>query len=42
MNTITVLLLPIVGSVLLVYGIFDRLLKLNLPAGPLETLVFGG
>jgi putative tricarboxylic transport membrane protein len=27
---------------LLVYGIFDRLLKLNLPAGPLETLVFGG
>lgn len=25
-----------------VYGIFDRLLQLNLPAGPLETLIFGG
>jgi putative tricarboxylic transport membrane protein len=25
-----------------VYGVFDRLLQLNLPAGPLETLVFGG
>jgi putative tricarboxylic transport membrane protein len=27
---------------LIVYGIFDRLLQLNLPAGPLETLIFGG
>ena len=27
---------------LVIYGIFDRLLKLNLPAGPLERLVFGG
>jgi putative tricarboxylic transport membrane protein len=25
-----------------VYGIFDRLLQLNLPGGPLETLVYGG
>jgi putative tricarboxylic transport membrane protein len=25
-----------------VYGVFDRLLQLNLPAGPLEMLVFGG
>lgn len=25
-----------------VYGVFDRLLQLNLPAGPLELLVFGG
>ncbi len=25
-----------------VYGVFDRLLQLNLPAGPLETLIFGG
>lgn len=25
-----------------VYAIFDRLLQLNLPAGPLETLVLGG
>jgi putative tricarboxylic transport membrane protein len=27
---------------LLIYGVFDRLLSLNLPAGPLETLLFGG
>jgi putative tricarboxylic transport membrane protein len=27
---------------LAVYGIFDQLLQLNLPAGPLETLIFGG
>jgi putative tricarboxylic transport membrane protein len=27
---------------LAVYGIFDQLLKLNLPAGFLETLIFGG
>jgi putative tricarboxylic transport membrane protein len=25
-----------------VYGIFDALLQLNLPGGPLETLIFGG
>lgn len=25
-----------------VYGVFDRLLQLNLPAGPLEHLIFGG
>ena len=25
-----------------IYGVFDRLLQLNLPAGPLETLIFGG
>ena len=26
---------------LAVYGLFDRLLQLNLPAGPLETAIFG-
>jgi putative tricarboxylic transport membrane protein len=26
----------------MVYGVFDRLLQLNLPAGPLESLFFGG
>lgn len=25
-----------------IYGIFDRLLRLNLPAGPLEMLIYGG
>ncbi len=25
-----------------VYGIFDQLLKLNLPGGPLEILIYGG
>jgi putative tricarboxylic transport membrane protein len=25
-----------------IYGVFDRLLKLNLPGGPLERLIFGG
>ncbi|MEY4697726.1 MAG: hypothetical protein RIT14_2154 [Pseudomonadota bacterium] len=30
------------GLALLVYGIFDRLLQLNLPAGLPETLIFGG
>jgi putative tricarboxylic transport membrane protein len=25
-----------------VYGVFDRLLQLNLPAGPLELLIYGG
>lgn len=34
----------LVGLVLaaLIYGVFDRLLQLNLPGGPLEHLVFGG
>jgi putative tricarboxylic transport membrane protein len=27
---------------LVIYGVFDRLLKLNLPAGLPETLIFGG
>jgi putative tricarboxylic transport membrane protein len=27
---------------LAVYGLFDRLLQLNLPTGPLETAIFGG
>jgi putative tricarboxylic transport membrane protein len=37
------LTLPIgIGFAFLVYGIFDQLLQLNLPAGFLETLVFGG
>ena len=27
---------------LVVYGIFDRLLQLNLPAGPLELMIFKG
>jgi putative tricarboxylic transport membrane protein len=27
---------------LIVYAIFDQLLKLNLPHGPIETLLFGG
>jgi putative tricarboxylic transport membrane protein len=33
-----------VGIVLafVIYGIFDRLLQLNLPGGALETLVYGG
>ena len=35
--------LPVgLGLGLLIYGIFDQLLRLNLPAGPLETLLFGG
>jgi putative tricarboxylic transport membrane protein len=25
-----------------IYGVFDRLLQLNLPGGPLETLIYGG
>ncbi len=25
-----------------IYGVFDRLLRLNLPEGPLERLIFGG
>lgn len=27
---------------LLIYGVFDRLLKLNLPGGPIEQLIFRG
>lgn len=35
--------LPIgIGFALVVYGVFDRLLQLNLPAGVLENLIFGG
>jgi putative tricarboxylic transport membrane protein len=35
--------LPVgIGFAFLVYGIFDGLLQLNLPAGVLETLVYGG
>jgi putative tricarboxylic transport membrane protein len=30
------------GLGLLCYGVFDQLLQLNLPAGPLETTLFGG
>ncbi len=31
-----------VGLALVIYGVFDRLLNLKLPAGLLETLIFGG
>ncbi len=31
-----------IGFALLVYGVFDGLLKLNLPGGFLENLIFGG
>lgn len=31
-----------IGFALIVYGVFDQLLKLNLPAGFPETLIFGG
>ena len=35
--------LPVgLGFALIVYGVFDQLLKLNLPAGFVETLIFGG
>jgi len=27
---------------LVIYGVFDRLLRLNLPGGPLELLIFRG
>jgi putative tricarboxylic transport membrane protein len=27
---------------LFIYGVFDQLLKLNLPGGPIENLIFGG
>lgn len=30
------------GVSLLIYGVFDQLLKLNLPSGPLEQTIFGG
>ncbi|TXI03960.1 MAG: tripartite tricarboxylate transporter TctB family protein [Pseudorhodobacter sp.] len=30
------------GLALAIYFVFDRLLKLNLPGGPLERLIFGG
>lgn len=30
------------GLALVIYGVFDRLMKLNLPGGPLERLIFGG
>lgn len=37
------LTLPIgIGFAFAVYGVFDRLLQLNLPAGLLETLIYGG
>ena len=26
----------------LIYGVFDRLLRLNLPGGPLEMMIFRG
>ena len=34
----------VVGLVLalVIYGVFDRILRLNLPGGPLEMLIFGG
>jgi putative tricarboxylic transport membrane protein len=35
--------LPIgIALSLVIFGVFDQLLKLNLPAGPLERLIFGG
>jgi putative tricarboxylic transport membrane protein len=38
-----VVTLPVgIGFALAVYGVFDQLLKLNLPAGFLENLLFGG
>jgi putative tricarboxylic transport membrane protein len=38
-----VLTLPVgIAFAFLVYGVFDRLLKLNLPGGFLENLIFGG
>ncbi len=30
------------GVSLLLYGVFDRILRLNLPGGPLEMAIFGG
>jgi putative tricarboxylic transport membrane protein len=38
-----ILTLPVgMAFALAVYGVFDQLLKLNLPAGFLETFIFGG
>ncbi|MGL5361366.1 MAG: tripartite tricarboxylate transporter TctB family protein, partial [Paracoccaceae bacterium] len=35
--------LPIgIALAFVVYGVFDRLLSLNLPGGVLETLIYGG
>jgi len=35
--------LPVgVGFAFLVYAVFDRILQLNLPGGPLENLILGG
>lgn len=35
--------LPVgIGFAVVIYGVFDQLLKLNLPAGVLENLIFGG
>lgn len=31
-----------IALALAVYGVFDQVLKLNLPAGPVERLIFGG
>ncbi|MDP3264073.1 MAG: tripartite tricarboxylate transporter TctB family protein [Tabrizicola sp.] len=42
-KTRVVLTLPVgIVFALIVYGVFDRLLQLNLPAGLPETLIFGG
>jgi putative tricarboxylic transport membrane protein len=40
-RTVLALIIGIVFATA-VYGVFDRVLKLNLPAGPLETLIYGG
>jgi putative tricarboxylic transport membrane protein len=38
-----ILTVPVgVAFALVIYGVFDQLLKLNLPAGIPETLIFGG
>ena len=38
-----VLTVPVgVTLAMAIYGVFDQILKLNLPAGPLENLLFGG
>jgi putative tricarboxylic transport membrane protein len=31
-----------IGLTFVIYGVFDRLLKLNLPGGPIERFIFGG
>ncbi len=40
-NLVLTLLIGI-GFAFVVYGLFDQLLRLNLPAGLLENLIFGG